>query len=85
MNIVFGKDINHLPDSIVSAIFRQEGEFTAEDVFKFLDAVCPDSPRDVGWKTEHDMVIYTIRSFLMSGRIVQTGQTREGKGIYKVS
>ena len=72
MHIDFGKTIEKLPDTVVSAIFRQEGEFTMDDVMTLIDKLCEGrkTDKDVPRNKILELVDYTMRSFLQSNRII---------------
>ena len=81
MHINFGKDGHRIQDTVVSAIFRQEGKFTKEDVIKKIDELCGNAKTedDLSESRISDLVDYIISSFSMVDRIKYVG-----KGYYKV-
>ena len=70
MEIKFGKTVDRLGDTIVSAIFRQVGEFTELDVLALLDALCKTKePNECDRLTIRREIRYYLDSFSLSDRI----------------
>ena len=82
MDINFGKDGHRIQDTVVSAIFRQEGKFTKKDVMKKIDELCGNAKteNDLSKRRISDLVDYIMTSFSAVDRIICVG-----KGFYKVA
>ena len=81
MYINFGKDSHRIQDTVVSAIFRQEGKFTKEDVMKKIDELCGNKKTedDLSESRISDLVDYIMSTFSTVDRIKYVG-----KGYYKI-